>query len=147
MSTLDIFPTKIYKTKFNDIQYLQSTVVPGLDNLFNEAKNNNQRSMHDGVSSFETRNDLHTWAVHKPMVEFINKHVSLYWDTLGYSSKLKPVIRHMWANCYENDGFIDLHNHSPIPIVGVLYLEKESGVANIVLNHPTDILLNYQPFD
>jgi uncharacterized protein (TIGR02466 family) len=145
MSTIDIFPTTIYKTSYNEIESLQADILPGLEDIFLKAEKNNQRNIKQGVSSFDIISDLHTQDTYKTLVEFINCHAQVYWKTLGYSTKLNPVIRHMWANRYNSNGYIELHNHSPINIVGTFYLKKQADVANIVLEHPNHILLNHQP--
>lgn len=149
MSTIDLFPTKIYKTKYTgDLDLLKADLQPILADSFEKAKTNNQIMMRGpGLSAFYVQRDLHTLAITQPLVEFMNKHIEAYWEDLGYTNKLKPTLLHMWANDYATGSNLDTHNHAPIPVVGVFYLDKEPGIANLVLENPNDIVLNHQPFE
>lgn len=149
MSTIDLFPTKIYKTKYTgNLEELKQLLEPVLADSFEKAKTNNQIAMRGaGISAFYVQRDLHTLSITQPLVEFINKHINAYWKELGYTNKVRPKLLHMWANNYTTGAFIDTHNHAPIPIVGVFYLNKEPGVANLVIENPNDIVLNHQPVD
>ena len=149
MSTVDLFPTKIYKTKYTgNLEELTQFLKPVLADSFEKAKTNNQIGMRGaGLSSFYVERNLHTLEITKPLVDFMNEHLASYWQDLKYKSTAVPTILHMWANNYEFGSNIDVHNHAPIPIVGVFYLDKEPGVANLVLENPNDILLNYQPIE
>lgn len=141
-----IFPVKIYKTQYTGkLEELKSTLIPKLDSVFEKTKLNNQGSMRGGLCSYNAVRDLHSWPELSPYIDFLNKHLPIYWKELGY--KKEPVIAEMWANKYSQGSFIDTHNHSPITVTASFYLQKPVDSGNICFVNPLDTLLKYQPLE
>lgn len=141
----NIFPIKIYKTKFDgNLTDLKSIVIPRLDSVFEKTKTNNQGSMRGGLCSYNAVRDLQHWPELKPYIDFLQEHAEIYWKELGY--KKEPKISEMWANKYSPGSFIDIHNHSPIAITVSFYLQKPANSGNICFVNPLETLLKHQPF-
>ena len=144
-----ICPIKIYKTKYSgDLDSLKSILIPKLNPVFEKTKLNNQDSMrNNGLCSYNTVRDLHTWNELSQYTTFLNQHLLTYWNELNYDMKRQPTIFEMWANVYNEGDFIDFHNHSPIAITVSFYLKKPKNSGDIVFENPLETLLKHQPID
>lgn len=141
----NIFPIKIYKTKFTgNLEELQSILIPKLDSVFEKTKSNNQGSMRGGLCSYNAVRDLQNWSELKHYIDFLQEHLLIYWKELGY--RKEPKIAEMWANKYTPGSFIDTHNHSPVAVTVSFYLQKPTNSGNICFVNPIDTLLKHQPF-
>jgi uncharacterized protein (TIGR02466 family) len=145
----NVFPIKIYRTSFNeDLEILKKIIIPNLSEVFDKTKHNNQGSMRgSGLCSYNVERKLHLLPEMNYLVSFINSHVKKYWNDLGYINSEKVGVFEMWANIYEPGSFIDIHNHSPIPMTASFYLQKDEGSGNIVFENPLETLLKHQPID
>lgn len=148
MAAIDIFPVKIYKTKFSgDIESLKNNIVPKLQECYNKTTEFNQDSMRgDGLCSYNVMRDLHTWPELKPIVDFLNEHAWNYWQAIGYDINQRPGVYEMWSNIYKHDAFIDAHTHAPIHMTASFYLQMPANGGNIVFEHPNTILMKHQPY-
>lgn len=149
MTIKEIFPTRIYVTQFpGDLTELQEKLLPKINSMFVDTKNNNQTSMRgDGICSYNIKRDLNLDPLFKPVVDFVNEHSQLYWKALGYDTSMRPEVYEMWTNIYKQDSFIEMHNHSPIHMTASFYLKHPSNGGNIVFEHPNATLLKHQPYN
>jgi uncharacterized protein (TIGR02466 family) len=145
----DIFPTKIYKAKYQgDLHGLQDKVLPLLADVFSLTETDNQGSMRgDGLCSYNVKRDLFSWNELAEIKTFIQESANAYWSELGYRKDRHPYIVEMWANCYRGDSFIDAHNHAPAPLTASFYLKKPANSGNLVFEDPNATLLKHQPYD
>jgi uncharacterized protein (TIGR02466 family) len=149
MSTIDIFPVKIYKVKYTgDIESLKKSVLPKLTEVYNKTTEFNQGSMRgDGLCSYNVMRDLNAWPEFQALVKFVNDHAWQYWQELGYDSKQRPEVYEMWSNIYKHNSFIEAHNHAPIHLTSSFYLQMPACGGNITFEHPNSTLMKHQPFD
>ena len=149
MSTIDIFPVKIYKTQYDgNIELLKSSVLLRLQECHNKTTEFNQGNMRgNGLCSYNVMRDLHTWPELKELVNFINEHAWLYWQAIGYDQKKRPGVYEMWSNVYKHDSFIESHNHAPIHMTASFYLQMPKDGGNLAFEHPNATMLKHQPFD
>lgn len=149
MPAKEIFPTLIHTAKYTgNIDAVIQTILPKLEQWFEETKSNNQGSMRgNGLCSYNVKRDLHTWPELRELVDFINQSAQEYWKSIGYRNDMAPGIYEMWANKYETDSFIDYHNHAPIHMTATLILQKDKGAGNIVFENPLETLLKHQPYE
>lgn len=142
----DIFPLKIYKTKYTgDIEALKAALLPKFESVFNATVADNQGSMRgDGLCSYNVVRDLFTWPEIKPYLDFLNQEAAIYWKELGYYETGHKIFE-MWANKYTTGSFIDVHNHAPIPITASFYLQKSKNSGNIAFENPLSTILKHQP--
>lgn len=143
----NIFPTKIYKTSYSgSIQQLKKDLLPKFASVFDDVAKNNQGSIRgQGMCSYNVFRQMQHWPEVKLFLDFLQPHLILYWKELGFDETITPKINEMWANKYEKDSFIDLHNHSPVNITVSFYLSKPKDSGNIVFEHPLETLLKHQP--
>jgi len=149
MSTINIFPTKIYHVSSGfDCQSMLDTVNVLLEKSYSSAKENNQEFMRgDGLCSYNTSRDLHTQTKFKSLVKFIEEHSHIYWKDLGYSPLQQPGVFEMWTNVYKTGSFIDVHAHSPVQMIASFYLQQPDNGGNLVFEHPMMSLMKHQPYD
>lgn len=149
MPTKEIFPILIHTAEYSgDIKQLQNMLFPKIQPWFEETKKNNQSSIRGkGICSYNIKRDLNLDPSFIELTEFINKEAGTYWNRLGYSKSGKPGVYEMWVNRYEQESFIDMHNHSPIHMTASFYLQHPTNGGNIIFEHPNAILLKHQPYD
>lgn len=146
MSTISLFPTLIYKTKFTgNLEALKLSLMPRLNEQFEFSKNNNQGFMrNDGLCFYNITRDAHNWPEMQPVTDFIAEHATKYWDELNYTGL--PVIEEMWANIYYPESHIAAHTHSPMILTACFYLEKNDNTGNIVFENPLSQILKFHPY-
>lgn len=143
---IEIFPTKIYKVAYAEIETFKQRIMPRLNELLDNPRAEEFDLMRGGGKcSYEIFHDLHTWDETKDLVKFIEGHVAEYWKQLNLHPDLKPYILNMWSNRSTKGGWIFSHQHGPVPIVGTLYLNVSKDLGNIVLENPLDPILGCQP--
>lgn len=149
MTIKEIFPTRIYVTQFpGNLTDLQEKLLPKINSMFVDTKNNNQTSMRgDGICSYNIKRDLNLDPLFKPVADFVNEHSQIYWEALGYDVSMRPEVYEMWTNIYKQDSFIEMHNHSPIHMTASFYLKHPNNGGNIVFEHPNATLLKHQPYN
>jgi hypothetical protein len=100
MSTLSLFPVKIFKATYNcDLTNLKEIV---LEKISSVEKLHNQSSMRgNGFCSYNVLRDLNKIKEFSLLVDFINDQSQLYWKELQYATHMKPVVYEMWANVYK----------------------------------------------
>lgn len=142
-----LFPTLVHKSVYTgNLAALQSSVIPYLDEVFEDAKNNNQVSMRNGgICSVNTCNKLQEKIDIEDLIDFVSDSVKQYWKELNYIDASVKV-HHSWANIYPPGSYIDNHNHSPAPLTASFYLKKPEDSGNIVFENPISTLLRYQPY-
>ena len=143
----NLFPVKIYKKKFSgNLEKLKNSILPQLEKVFEESKNNNQASMRTGgICSFNVFDRLHTQMDLDEITKFAEESATEYWKDLNYVDA-KVYANFVWANRYPPGAYIDNHNHIPAPIVGSFYLKKPTNSGNIVFENPISNILRYQPY-
>ena len=135
--TINIFPTKIYKTElsvntdkiFRCIQKLQV-------DFEQQAIETNHGIMQNGSLTYGNAIDtIHTMPAMSELVVKANKHGQKFWNELGYMPSAFTPINKMWFNIYKKNSFVGIHNHSPVWIVGVYYLSKTDEASNLHSGH------------
>ncbi len=149
--TLNLFPIKIYKTKFEEIEDLKTLVVPKLEQLWDQASMV-QNEITDCVvgktdCGYVIDANLEKWPELQGLVDFLNQHVKEYWKQLGYSKSLEPYVHNLWSNRSHDRSYIHSHIHSPMPIAGCVYLTANKEMGTFVLEDPNELLLRSQPVD
>jgi uncharacterized protein (TIGR02466 family) len=149
MSSVDIFPTKIYHVSSDvDCQQMLDAVVDILASSYREAETNNQGSMRgNGLCSYNASRRLHQRSEFQSLIAFIEKHATAYWQDLGYMPSQRPKVFEMWTNVYKKDSFIDMHSHSPIQMTASFYLQQPADGGNLAFEHPMMQLMKHQPYE
>jgi uncharacterized protein (TIGR02466 family) len=142
----NLFPIKIYRTKLTDVETTLQNLMP----LVKEELTSEEAKHRDlgpaTVSTFNTNNQLHKVPLLENIVNNINSIVARCWTEFNYYPGLKPFISEMWLNETLPSGISTLpHNHSPYPLVGVLYLKLEKGMGNIIFENPNNLVVGTQP--
>jgi uncharacterized protein (TIGR02466 family) len=144
----DLFPIKVYKDFYANVEDLKTNLFPKLDTVFEETKNNNNAFMRDGtLCSYKTNSYLHVNFPDetKEVVEFVEAAAREYWKECNYHSELHPYVMQMWANSTPKDGWIQGHLHGSMPFTAVLYVDASPEQGNLFLENPMDMVLMSQP--
>jgi uncharacterized protein (TIGR02466 family) len=147
----EIFPIKIYEVEFPNYADIQENVLEDVKTFF---ENREQFANHrlfrnayslEGTKDFEIR-DLHKRLKHQEVIEFIEKHLKIYWKELGYTDFYEPNIVHMWSNLTPHNGNIIHHNHSPFEIAGSFYVEADPEMGCLALVDPNENIKGRLPY-
>ena len=148
MTTLDLFAVKIYKTKYSNVQDIKDNLFPKLSKLFEETKDNNVESMHNGtLCTYNTNALLQSYPETQDLINFSEEHARIYWKQLKYSPLLEPKVIQVWANETPHSGWVRSHLHGSMPLTGVLYVNASKEMGNLVIENPLDAILSSQPMD
>jgi uncharacterized protein (TIGR02466 family) len=148
----EIFPIKIYEVEFPDYESVQQSLLEEIKEYFD--KNRELYANHrlfrnaytlEGTGEGQFR-DLHRRLKNQEVVEFIKKHIKLYWKELGYTKFHDPDIVHMWANLIPKNGNLIQHNHSPFEIAGTFYVNAEPEMGRLALVNPLEMIMGRLPF-
>jgi uncharacterized protein (TIGR02466 family) len=142
----DLFPIKIYRTKITGVDAILQDLLPLVKEelVSKEAKHRDLGPA--TVSTFNTNNQLHHIPLLANIVKDINSIVNNCWKEFNYYPGLKTFISEMWLNETLPGGIsTQPHNHSPYPLVGVLYLKLENGMGNIIFENPNNLVVGTQP--
>ena len=83
----------------------------------------------------------------KEIVDFIDHHGKIYWNHMNLTSQEEPYTLQLWANDVPPGGFTAAHNHTPIAIGGVFYLDADPNKGNLHLEDPTHFCRERMPYD
>jgi uncharacterized protein (TIGR02466 family) len=76
--------------------------------------------------------ELHDW---------IQEQGKKYWEVLNLTKFLDPYVMQYWVNAVPRGGFVASHNHNPVPISGVFYINAEPRMGNLYLENPMELVL------
>jgi uncharacterized protein (TIGR02466 family) len=77
----------------------------------------------------------------KSLFNWITEQGKEYWKILSLSNQLDPYILQLLVTKVQRGGFVSTHNHNPVPISGVFYLNAEPRLGNLYLENPLDLVL------
>jgi uncharacterized protein (TIGR02466 family) len=79
-------------------------------------------------------------------INVLNLEIEKCWKEFNYYTGMTPYINEMWLNETLPGGVSVLsHNHSPYPLVGVVYLQAEENAGNIIFENPNYLVVGTQP--
>lgn len=142
----ELFPVKIYHTTLANTDQLLSTLLPELQQqlILEDARHVDLGT--GTVSTFNINNRLHNHPLLTSTVYDLNSVVKDCWTKFNYYPGLTPFINEMWLNETVPGGTsVISHNHSPYPLVGVLYLKVEDTMGNIIFENPNNLVVGTQP--
>jgi uncharacterized protein (TIGR02466 family) len=149
MPSRSIFPTVIYEAEWVDFEEkakeLISKIKPYIQTNLAEG---NEYVDSSGNDIFKrTTPNLQTLPEFKEVVDFIEFHGKQYWKDLGYTEQQEPYVLQLWANEVPPGGFTPTHNHNPVAIGGVFYLDADAVKGNIYLEDPNQMVKGRSPYD
>lgn len=146
-TTLELFPTKIYKTTYPNIKSLKPLFAK-LEKILKDTEDRNEPHMRDGtLCSYIVSKHLHHEFPEetKELVEFIEQAAREYWKICNYYEKATPKLLQLWCNKTPKGGWVDSHLHGPIPFTGVVYVDASPEQGNIIIENPLDMVIMAQP--
>lgn len=143
----EIFPVKIYETEFKDYHLIKQEIVDKVLPYFDDKSQVQHKLLNGGYSTANTIRDIHKKIDIKVLEDFINHHINEYWKSIGFSSRLKPYILHMWVNKIPKGGNLASHNHNPNVLAGAFYISASPDTGNLCLEHPMDALMGRMPWE
>lgn len=148
-NTKEIFPILMYEAHYENFHSVQQQFVDlALRGFENNTAPGNDYYDKDGIPIFRrTLPNLHLKKEYNQVVEFINFHGKIYWEKLGLTEQIEPYTLQLWANDVPPGGFTASHNHTPIAIGGVFYLDADPKKGNLHLEDPTHFCKERMPYD
>lgn len=144
-----LFPTYVYEAfwpKFENIrQSLIDKIMPYFENALapgNDYVDNNGRDIFK-----RTVPNLHLYPEFKEVIEFIEYHGREYWKIMEWTTQEQPYVLQLWANDVPPGGFTPAHNHNPVAVGGVLYLDADPLKGNLHLEDPMQMVKGRMPYD
>jgi uncharacterized protein (TIGR02466 family) len=149
-NTINLFPIKVYKTKYDKAAEFKETIFNKLDYAWAPADKDNQYFMRDGtLCTYNIEADISRKFPEetRDFVEFATNAAKDYWKELNYFPGLEPYIIDMWANTTPKGGWVESHLHLSTPLTATLYVDASPEQGNVIFEHPSDALLASQPID
>lgn len=149
-NTIDLFPLKIYKTRYERAAEFKETVFSKIDYAWEPADNDNQYFMRDGtLCTYNVEADISRKFPEetKDFIDFATNAAKEYWQELNYFKGLEPYIIDVWANKTPKGGWVESHLHLSTPLTATLYIDASPEQGNVIFEHPSDALLASQPID
>ncbi len=151
MPCIDLFPLKIYKNKIENCEEIYRNLKPHVSEWYKIFSGERQNFETTYINEIEYKgnkfpgNHLHKLDLFSPLIDILNPMILEYWNELNIVSSLKPKIFEMWMHRSKADSFINMHNHIPAIVNGVVYLQKETDHGNIVFENPSSLIAALMP--
>jgi uncharacterized protein (TIGR02466 family) len=145
----DLFPTTIYEAIWPDFENVRQSLIDKVMPYFetNLAQGNDYVDSNGKDIFKRTVPNLHLYPEFKEVIEFIEYHGQEYWKIMGWTTQEKPYVLQIWANDVPPGGFTPTHNHNPVAVGGVLYLDADPLKGNIHLEDPMQMVKGRMPYD
>ncbi len=147
-NAISLFPFKIYKTRYENHEWIKDNLFSKLDKAFEESISNNQHFQRDGnMCTYHVEPNINRKYAEetKDLIAFTEAAAKDYWKELDYFPGLEPFILEIWANKSPRGGYITSHLHLSLPFTAVYYVDASPEQGNIVFENPNDLLLSAQP--
>jgi uncharacterized protein (TIGR02466 family) len=142
----DLFPVRIYHTKISNPDIILNDLLPSLKIKLAANDADHVDLGPKTKTTFNNYNQLQNSPLVESLVKQLNIIISECWIKFNYYPGLKPFINEMWFNETLPGGLSVLaHNHSPYPLVGVVYLKADKGMGNIIFENPNNLVVGTQP--
>lgn len=150
IKTTDIFAHTIYEVDYPEFEKIQSDLITHINSSFETEYVNDRHDhpirigkvarLYDRAKRFEMETTIEDSNL-KNLFDWMSYHGKKYWEILGLSEYLHPHILSMWATSIGRGGFVASHNHNPVSISGVFYVQSNSRLGNLFLENPMDLVL------
>jgi len=150
MSIEEIFPLKIYRSRYDKVDEIKEKLFPKLEKLWKPSLDDNQQFMRDGtICSYHTSALIqHEYPEETAdLIEFANKAGKEFWKENDYYEGMEPFVAQVWANKTPKGGWVHSHIHLSIPFTALLYVDASPEQGNLVLENPLDFVLGAQPIN
>jgi uncharacterized protein (TIGR02466 family) len=140
---IDLFPVRIYRVSVQSDELRLCDIRKKVLQLFSDQMHLPQHPLERGAadSTYKTAAGLdellHSDAI-SPLGKLVLVHARRYWESLQYDPHVSLRIEQCWANVHRRDGMTLEHNHSPIHMNAVYYLDVPEGSGPLVLRNPLE---------
>lgn len=154
--TTDIFPLTIYEAEYPEFNKIQGALIDHISKNFNSEFINEYNGhdhplragaltrIYDGFEYEETGRNIDDPNL-KSLFDWITEQGKEYWKILNLSTYLDPYVLQLWVTAVARGGFVASHNHNPVPVSGVFYLNAEPAMGNLFFENPLDLVLGRSP--
>jgi len=145
----DLFPTTVYEAQWPDFEKVQQSLIDKVMPYFetNLAEGNDYVDSNGNDIFKRTVPNLHLQPEFKEVIDFIEYHGQEYWKIMGWTTQEKPYVLQIWANDVPPGGFTPTHNHNPVAVGGVFYLDADPLKGNLQLEDPMQMIKGRMPYD
>jgi hypothetical protein len=156
MTVTQLFSIPIYEAMFPNFETIKEPLLSYVSGNFNEKYineyNNHDHPIRNGALvpvyeryKFEREGRTIEDQNMKILMDWITEQGKSYWKTLELSDMLDPYILNLWFTATKSGGFVASHNHNPVPVAGVFYINARPELGNLYLENPLDLLLGKSP--
>lgn len=156
LRTVDLFAHTIYEAQYPNFADIKDDVInyisQNFDKEFNNQYHDHDHPLRQGAIykiyecfKYKDQESEIANANLKNIYDFITERGKEYWDILKLNKNLDPYILQLWATATKQGGFVASHNHNPVPISGVFYLNARPELGNLFLENPLDLVLGKSP--
>lgn len=143
---VNLFPTQIYRNVISIASTVLKPLLADTRSILDSEDASHPDLGPKTFSTFNRNNQLQNNPLLEPLVAEINTAIAECWKEFNYYHGLTPFINEMWLNETLPGGLtVVAHNHSPYPLAGVLYLQAEEGMGNIIFENPNNLVVGTQP--
>jgi len=142
----DIFAHTILEVDFPNFEEIHQDLKDLVsskfnENFVNEYDGHDHPLRHGAINRlYQIGDTVENTSVEK-LLNFVNKQGKDYWNKLNLSTSLNPYVLQLWATATKRGGFHASHNHNPVPVAGVFYVEASPEEGNLFLENPLDLVL------
>jgi len=147
MKTTDIFAHSICEIEFPNYERIHEELVNHIKTHFDEGFSNEYAGHDHPIKNGAIKNiyDKFSKPIENPALLELNNWMEeqgrKYWEVLNLSKFLEPYVMQLWVNAVPRGGFVASHNHNPVPISGVFYINAEPRMGNLYLENPMELVL------
>lgn len=147
--TRDLFPTVVYEAEWENFAEVKQDIITALQPHFKDnIAEGNEYVDKEGKPIFKrTTPTLQLLPEFHDIARFVDYHGKRYWEKLGYTNQQDPYVLQLWANEVPPGGFTPTHNHNPVAIGGVLYVDADPKMGNLHLENPNHLVEGRMPFN
>lgn len=102
-----------------------------------------------GVDSvyFDVKQELDSRVDITKITKWVEKEATIYWKELGLNPRLKPTVINSWCNLGKPGSMVWPHQHIPVAIACVFYLNSSKEMGNLVLQNPMEQMMAQLPYE
>jgi len=147
MKTTDIFAHSICEIEFPDYDRIKEECIAytkaQFDNQFSNEYQGHDHPIKNGAIKciYDKFSVPLQSAAFLELHDWINEQGKKYWEVLNLTKFLDPYVMQFWVNAVPRGGFVASHNHNPVPISGVFYINAEPHMGNLYLENPMELVL------
>ena len=142
-----LFPVKIYRSKIQGLDEALAGVLQYCEEVWAGEKALHPDLGPATLTTYNQNNMLHHHPAFAHIIPQLEPMIEECWKEFRWYRGLKPHIHELWVNKTLKYSGVNIHNHSPYLLSGVMYVNMKPGMGNIAFENPNHLVTSLQPFD